>query len=356
MSVKATAMWMSLVIVVCPIAAQAQSANQVIERYINAIGGKKALEAIVSTDVSGSVSSADGRSGVFIQRTTRPHLLYVSLSWGDSRWSTGFNGRAAWQDDRVDGVRTLYGQAASLVRAEASYANTHFLQPDSSTQVSVVGRDLVRGHSVIVLVALSPESLKRRLFFDAESYLLVKDEQQTETGMDERFFDDYRRVDSVIEPHRIEWHRNGETLRIAVERIAHNAPLDRGMFDVPMPPAEPPLEIDAVLSAAARTEQRTQPVPASYTYTSTSTTVRFEQDGVTQEEGTSSEIFNVGGRMVTRLVKKRGGQELSEAERRREDDRVNKLVLEYERQRLSGETVRRRSEPATGYVIVQRVT
>ena len=77
------------------------------------------------------------------------------------------------------------------MRAEASYANTHFLLPGKVTQISVVGRDQVRGHSVIVVVALSPEGLKRRLFFDAESDLLVKDEQQTEAGMEERFFDDH---------------------------------------------------------------------------------------------------------------------------------------------------------------------
>src|SRR6185503_8315222 len=93
----------SVVIAGSPIAAQAQSASTVIERHINAIGGKKAVEQIVSTDVSGRVSAADGRSGVFTQRTRRPQLFSLSLSWGDSRWRTGFNGRAAWQDDSVDG-------------------------------------------------------------------------------------------------------------------------------------------------------------------------------------------------------------------------------------------------------------
>src|SRR5580765_3302044 len=119
MSVKSAVLCFLVAIVSAPIPAQAESAGKVIERYIDAIGGKKAVEKVVSTDVSGRVSLADGRSGVFTQRTTRPHLFYVSLSWGDSRWRAGFNGRSAWQEDNLDGVRTLFGQPASRVRAEA---------------------------------------------------------------------------------------------------------------------------------------------------------------------------------------------------------------------------------------------
>ena len=336
MSLKPAALCLSVVIVNYPITAQAESASKAIERHINAIGGKNAVDKIVSTEVSGSISSADGRSGVFTQRTKRPHLFSASMSWGDSRWRTGFNGRSAWQEDGLDGLRTLYGQAASRVRAEASYANTHFMMSERISQVAVTGRDQVRGRPVIVVVALTPDGIKRTLFFDANSYLLAKDEQQTDAGVEERFFDDYRRVDQVMEPHRIEWHRNSETFRIAVARVTHNTPLDGRVFDVPAPTA-PPLDIDAVLSAAARNEQRAESLRASYAYTATTTFGRIDQEGrVTQEEGRTYEIIHLGGRAVARLLRKEGGQALSEAERRREDERVNTVVREYEQQRLSG--------------------
>jgi hypothetical protein len=353
MSVKSTALWVSLALFMSPVAAGAQSASQVIERYITAIGGKKALEAIVSTDVSGSVSSADGRAGAFVQRSKRPHLLYVSVSSGDSRWRIGFNGRAAWQDDNVDGTRTLFGEAASRVRAEASYVNTRFVLPDKISQIYLVGREQLRGHAVIVIMMLAPDGVTRTLFFDADSYLLVKDEQQTDAGVEERFFDDYRRVGQVKEPHQIEWHRSGETFVIAIERIAHNSTVDGQAFDAPVPPTGPRLDLDAVLSTAARAEQQTQPVPTSYTYTSTATFVRFDEQGhAKSQEGESFEVFNVGGRVVSRLIKKRGGEALSEAERQREDERVSKTVREYERQRLLDPAVRRGTERGSGFVIV----
>jgi hypothetical protein len=328
-----------------PLGAREQSASQVIERYLDAIGGKKAVEKITSTELSGSVTSTDGRSGTFTQRTLRPQFFNLSLSWGDSRQTTGFNGRSAWQDDARDGLRTLYGPAASRVRAEASFANTHFLASEQLSQILVIGQDQVRGHAVIAVVAFNPEAMKRTLFFDAGSYLLVKDEQQTEAGLEERFFDDYRAVDRVMEPHRIEWQRNGETFRFTVERVTHNAPLDAKSLDAPVAVQDPPLDINAVLSAADQSERRLGNAREAYSYIQSQTSGRVDEQGrVAHFVGPSYEFFYLGGRPVRRLIKKMGGEALSEAERIQEEERVKSLVREYEQQRLSGRVDRRVQE------------
>jgi hypothetical protein len=319
-----------------PLSARAQSAGEVIERHINAIGGETAIEKIAGTDLSGIVRAADGQSGAFTLRAMRPHSLYVSLSWGDSRLRAGFNGRSAWQDDGRDGLRTLYGEAASRLRADATYANAQYILPEKVRQMSVVGRDEVRGRPVIVLDAVTPDGIARRLFFDASGYLLVKDEQQTDAGPEWRFFDDHRPVDGVMTPHRIEWRREGETFLIVVDRVVHNASVVEHVFDVPALPTEPPLDIAAVLSAAERNEERAARQLAAYTYTLTETIGTIDRDGrATRKELQTYDVFHLGGRPVAKLIR-RGGQPLDEAARRREDARVKKLVEEYDRRRLSG--------------------
>ena len=321
-----------------PIAARAQSANEVIERHIKALGGRTAIEKIASTELSGTITVADGQAGVFTHRTMRPHSFYVSLSWGASRMRAGFNGRSAWQDDGQDGLRTLYGEAASRVRADASYANAQYTLPEKIRQMSVAGREEVRGRPAIVLEAFTPDGVRRRLFFDAASYLLVKDEQQTGARTEPRFFDDYRPVDGVMTPHRIEWQRESETLTIAVERVVHNAPVDEHAFDVPASPAEPPLNLVEVLSAAERNEQQAARLLAAYTYTLTETMGTIDRNGgKTQQELQTYEVLYLGDRPVAKLLKS-GGKPLSEDARRREDTRVKSLVQEYERRRVSGGT------------------
>ena len=271
------------------------AATTVIERYVNAIGGKKAVEQILSTDVSGRVATADGRSGAFTQRSKRPQQFSVSLSWDDARWRTGFNGISAWQDDSAGGVRTLFGPVASRVRAEAGYANTRFVVSEKLNQVFLARQGRVRDRPVVVLTAVTSDGTQRTLFFDANNYLLVKDEQETDAGVDERFFDDYRRVGMVMEPHRIEWHRNGEVLQIAVERVTHNAAIDEQAFDVPLSPPDPRVESDAVLAAAVRGEERANPLRTAYAYTRSTSSARMDDQGrVTRREGATYEVLYFG--------------------------------------------------------------
>jgi hypothetical protein len=317
-------------------AAQAQSADKVIERYIEAIGGESAVEKIDSTEAWGSIRAADGRAGVFVQRTRRPHMVSVSLSWNDSYWRAGFNGRSAWQDDGVTGVRTLYGEAASRARAEALYSSTRLLLPEKINRVSVVRRDRLRDRPVIVMTAVIADGMTRTLFFDSDNYLLVKDEMPGDGGVAERFFDDYRPVDGVMEPHRIEWHQNGEVFRIAVERITHNAPIDEAAFDVPAPDV-PSVDVDTLLDAAARIEENAARLRTSYAYTQLLSFRTMDQQGrVKERDGSAFEIFHLGGRAVGRQIRKPDGRALSEAEQRLEDRRVKDLVTEYERRGPSG--------------------
>ena len=166
------ALCLSTVIASHSVAAEAQSASQIVERHIKAIGGKKAVEQIVSTEVSGRVTSADGRTGVFTLRAVRPLLFSVALSWGDARWRTGFNGRASWEDDSSAGVRTLYGQAAAHVRAEAQHGNIRLVAPEKIVQLFLVGPGRVRDRPVMVIAALTSDATRRTMFFDADTYLL----------------------------------------------------------------------------------------------------------------------------------------------------------------------------------------
>jgi hypothetical protein len=346
-AVKPAALCVSILIACAPISAHAQSASKVIERYIDAIGGKNAIEKIVSTEMTGTVRAADGRTGAFVHRTRRPDLFSLNWSVGDLRQRAGFNGRSAWQDDGVNGVRTLYGQAASRVRGEARHANTRLLAPEKVIRISMAVQEHLRGRPVTVIVAITPDGVSRTLFFDNASHLLVKDRQETDDGVEERFFDDYRPVDRVMEPHRIEWHRNSQVFQIAIERVTHNVPVDATAFDAPAAETRPSLDIEATLAAAGRAEQRAESVRTSYAYTQSLAIRVIDAKGVvTERKGSAFEMFHLGGQAVGRQIRKMDGQPLSEAERRREDKRVTDLVEAYQRQGTSAVAARRGREDA----------
>src|SRR5262249_38163674 len=155
--------------------ANAQSADKIVARYIDALGGKRALEHIVNATATGTITLADGRTGTFAQETKRPNLLHMSMTWSDGHWSTGFNRKSVWQDDQRDGLRTLMGHPAARVRADAAYANRDVPFAKETRRVTLVGRDQVRGRPVLVVDVMTHDVFKRRLFFDAQTSLLLRE-------------------------------------------------------------------------------------------------------------------------------------------------------------------------------------
>jgi hypothetical protein len=314
--------------------AHAQSPDQILKRHAAAIGGKQALEAIHTTAVTGRVRAPDGRTGTFTQHFTRAGRLRVDVSLGDAQWRWGFNGRAVWQSDPRNGLRTLAGEAAARVRAEASCSLACGGPVDGGRRAFFVGRDRAGDRQVLVVDTIMAGGFSRTLSFDADTYLLLKQEEHSPAGTDIRSYGDYRRVGGVMEPHEIEWTRDGETFLVSVDRVTHNAPVDEAVFAFGPRPAGEALPTMADLLAAVRKNQEAlEGLLQSYIYTQTRTDRDIDVKGrVTKEEVQVYEVFHLAGLPVRTLVQ-RNGQPLSAKEARQERERVDDIVRDYEKQK-----------------------
>src|SRR5688500_1353718 len=113
-----------------------------------------------------------------------------------------------------------------------------------------------------------------------------------------------------------------ETLQVAVERVTHNTAIDEQAFHLPVPATEPPIDIEGVLSAAVRSAQRANVLHTAYGYTRATSSGRMDERGqITHREGATYEVVHFGDGGISKLIRKDGGEPLSEAERQREDER-----------------------------------
>jgi hypothetical protein len=326
--------WAAVLLVGLAVDAAAQSPEQILKRHADAIGGKRALEAIQSTTITGRVRGPDGRSGTFTQQAVRAGRLRVDLSLGETQWRWGFNGRAAWQSDSQNGLRTLAGVAAARVRAEASCGVTCAAPSDGERRAVFVGRGRIRERPVLVVDTIMPNGFARTLSFDADTYLLLKQEDHSRAGTDIRSYGDYRRVGGVLEPHEIEWQRDGQTFLLAVDRVAHNAPVDEVAFAFgPAESSDALPKMADLLLEVKRNQEKLESVLQSYAYTWTRTERRIDGQGrVEREDVRVFEVFYLAGTAVRKLVQ-RNGQPLAAKEAREERERVDDLVRDYEKQK-----------------------
>jgi hypothetical protein len=321
-------------------AGQPQSPEKIIDRHIKAAGGARALRAITSANFTGTViNPATGEGGLFNWQMKAPSRTYTELIWSGHRWSEAFNGKSAWRLDTTGGLRTLIGQEGARMKAGASHCNDRSLAyKKEKIRVQSRGQAPVGNRPAYVIEFTTRTGIKRKVFFDAENYLILKEEQDAEGSPEEIVFADHRPVDGVMEPFRIEMRRNRETFEIAIGQVVHNAHIEDAVFDYPKTSAAPVPDIATLLRELKNNQARIDRIRENYAFTATVTNVEIDKTGQVAEKSENTyEVFYLGGRPIRKLIKK-GDKVLSEKEQQEEEKRVEKVIREHkERQKNEAE-------------------
>jgi hypothetical protein len=325
----------------------AQSAEKIIERHVKAVGGAKALKSISSVRMTGSAArnGPGGGPGEFLWQTKAPGSFYLELRWGNSHSVEACNGKSARREDAEAGARTLSGREQARARATARYRNDHFLSyKKEKTKVQLAGRESVAGRAAYVVEMTTRNGLKRKLTFDAENSLLLKEEEEREGGREAIFFGDYRAVDGVKEPHRIRIQRGAELVELAVLEVKHNAGVDETAFDFPRKSSEPLPELATLLKAVEDNQKKLEEARENYTYNVAETNLEIDDKGNIKEKSEEvREVFYVHGRAVGKLVKK-NGRELTGEEQRKEQERIVKRIAEIEKRHKEAEERKKKEQ------------
>jgi len=331
LSKNSVALTFSVALVLFSVAAataQAQTAQKIIDLHIKARGGTKALKSVTSVKLSGTVNG----NGEFLWQTNVPSAYYLEVRHGDTHAVEAFNGKSAWREDRTAGVRTLTGREQARARSTAVHRNDRFLNyKKDKTRVNLLGQETVEGRTAYAVEVTTAAAVRRKVFFDVETYLILKEEQEREGGTEEILFGDYRAVDGVQEPHLIRIRRGAETLALAVAEAAHNLSLDAALFDFPRGDVTPLPDVPTFFQQVLDNENKLEREREDYTYTKTENAIEVDGKGRIKEKAERTyEVFYVGGRIVEKLVAT-NGQPLPPDEARKEQDRVAKVFRERER-------------------------
>ncbi len=272
----------------------AQSAQKIVDEYVHAEGGAKALAKIQTASITGSLTDdATGQSGTYSLITKAPDKFYSEIIIGPRRLIEAYNGKSAWgQDtsgqetsgqstgadsssDSTGAPHTLTGAVASEWEAAGRYLNSRLADAKKSKfGLQLIDTEDVGGRKAYhVRIALSPR-VSRELFFDAQTHLLIREiipaaaQQQPgskNAAAEELDYADYRRVEGVEAPYRITLRRAGRNYTVAVSRIEWNAPVNDSVFDFPNNKSRPLPDIKALLLDVAKNQKAIEELQKQYT-------------------------------------------------------------------------------------------
>jgi hypothetical protein len=214
------------------------TADQIIDKYIAALGGRAAIRKQTTRTSMGTIDvPAMHLSGTVMIHEKAPNKTLQVVIFSGNVFRQACDGKAAWSDDPADGLRVLSG--VELTEAERDSDFYHALDlHDLYSKLVVVGSEQVDDHDAYVLEGtIAGETLPDKIYFDAKSGLALRvlGHRHTADGEFEvqEDFQDYRAVDGVQLPFTILQRGGSSDFTIRISEIHHGAELPDSEFSTP---------------------------------------------------------------------------------------------------------------------------
>ena len=214
------------------------TADQIIEKYVQALGGKAAIEKINSRTTKASFDiPAMGAGGTVeaYEKAPNKNVAIITIP-GFGVIREGFDGKVAWAEDPTTGLREKSGLELADAKLEAEFYKPIRLKQLFPT-MTVKGKEKVGEREAYVVEGKPAEGSVEKWYFDTQTGLLIRQDAERETPQGkmptEVYMDDYREVDGVKIPHAIRQTTPMFTINIKNEEVKHNVPVEDAKFNKP---------------------------------------------------------------------------------------------------------------------------
>ena len=239
---------LAMLVVLPSASAYAQTADEVIEKHLAALGGREALAKITSRTMAGTIAlttpagEVTGTIQVFGKVPNKSRtLIKVDLSQfgiGELVVDQRFDGTVGYVLDTMNGNRDITGNQLDNMR-NSGFPTPFLTYKERGNKAEVLGTEKLGDRDVFV-VQLTPQTgSASKQYFDAETYMVIKTvttvnvpqlgrdvEQTSELA-------DYRAVDGVKVPYKVSSTNPVQSFTITVSSVEHNKELDDALFAKP---------------------------------------------------------------------------------------------------------------------------
>ena len=228
-------------------AASAQTADEIIEKYLAAVGGRPALGKLTSRTMTGTITlttpggEVSGPIEIDNQAPSKSRMLIKldlsALGVGQIVQDQRFDGTSGYVIDSLQGNHDITGDQLELMRY--SVFPTPFMNyRELGATVELGGKEKVGQRDAYLLLFKAKSGVPLRQYIDAESYLPLKTavkvnvpqfgdlEQITE-------FLDFRVIDGVKVPFQIKSSSSIQSSTVTFTKVEHNTAIDPAVFSKP---------------------------------------------------------------------------------------------------------------------------
>lgn len=221
---------------------KSQTADDIVNNYISAIGGMDKINSIRTLKLYEKVP----RRGVYVslvETISRPDKVRAEVFMQGQSMVRAYDGSVAWGNNPFRGNKDgekMNEEDTKSMREEAQFEGQLVNYREKGNSVEYLGKDDFEGTDVYKLKLINKDGDKTIYYVDTGLYLILKQvtkrkikekEMSTET-----VFGDYRPEDGYVMPHSLETKpegSRGDSQKITLEKVEFNIPVDDSIFKMP---------------------------------------------------------------------------------------------------------------------------
>jgi outer membrane lipoprotein-sorting protein len=232
-----------------PCAALAQTAEEIVTKYLAARGGYDKIKTVRSERVIGTISFGAGVDGLFVVERERPLKMHMEVNLNGSTVIRVYDGKSTgWIYNpfvKDPSVQPMSEADLRNVFDEADFEGPFVDYKQKGNQIEFAGKTEVEGKPAYKIKLTNKNGDVSNFSFDAATYLILKWEGARKVGdkdqPSESFFRDYRQVEGLKYPFLIESRSPGtdQSQKLMADKLEVNVPIDAVHFAKPSPPPSP---------------------------------------------------------------------------------------------------------------------
>ncbi len=214
-----------------------QTAKDIIQKMIDATGGRKAIESIDDSTITGTMDLVQqGLSGEITIYKKEPNKMRFDLEIMGMLITQAYDGNFAWWTNPQTGATEEMpeNEAASMKRDSLPREAT-FNPEKYGISFDYKGKEQIEGKDHFVIDQTYADGFKATLYVDCGTYLLTKSKGTISSEMGDLDFEqhasDYKKVNGVVIAHKFTTYVNGEEARIlTITDVQNNTGLEDSLF------------------------------------------------------------------------------------------------------------------------------
>lgn len=220
----------------------AQTADDIIAKYVKTIGGMEKIQAVTSLRRTGRYVGGGGFEAGVVEESKRPNKVRQEFLLEGMTGVNAYDGKTGWKVEPWFGKKDaepLSEDEMKEIVEEADFDQPLVNYREKGNKVEFVGLDQVEGTDAFKLKVTLASGDVRYYYMDTDYYVPIKIEMKRMIRGAEQEFEtslgDYKAVAGWYLPYSMETGRKGSDDRdkITFQKIDANVPIDDHRFEKP---------------------------------------------------------------------------------------------------------------------------